>query len=349
MHLKRSHLMQLAALSVVLLLLVVLVPVSTVLNETEGSRRLQQPAITPTNPYRLLETQDESWFTGMLVVGNVSAIDVTNFAVKLHLQYFPWGNISATASSSQEVPLRRFNNDYRFIINGNPVELKRDSLVQASDPSVSILEGSPNQYPFDTYRLEFLVSAVIGQGLSNPLPFAMGLVGAVQSWTIDIEIMDYQQDYHLAFVTMTLRRSWTTKFFSMIVVIVMWALSLATLALAITLWMRGRKVEPPTIAVAGGLLFALPALRNAQPGAPPIGSSVDVAGFMWNMVLVAVATLLLVVNYVVKYRREKPACTASAPLLPQAPHAPHAPQLPPTTKQTAADLPRDSANTVDMA
>ena len=46
----------------------------------------------------------------------------------------------------------------------------------------------------------------------------------------------------------------------------MWVLSVSMTALSITLWTRGRKVEPPTIAVATSMLFALPAIRNAQPG-----------------------------------------------------------------------------------
>nr|KAJ3400147.1 hypothetical protein HK105_004771 [Polyrhizophydium stewartii] len=101
-------------------------------------------------------------------------------------------------------------------------------------------------------------------------------------------------------------RSWTTRLFSMMIVIIMWVLSLGVFVMAATLWLRGRKVEPPTIAVTGALLFALPSLRNSQPGAPIIGASIDVAGFMWNMLLVAVSSVLLLTNYIIKYKREKP-------------------------------------------
>ncbi|KAI8926398.1 hypothetical protein BC831DRAFT_229063 [Entophlyctis helioformis] len=43
------------------------------------------------------------------------------------------------------------------------------------------------------------------------------------------------------------------------------------------------------MAVATALLFALPALRNSQPGAPPIGCTADVAGFFWNMLITGLA------------------------------------------------------------
>lgn len=55
-------------------------------------------------------------------------------------------------------------------------------------------------------------------------------------------------------------------------------------ALACSVWIRHRKVEPPTIAVNAALLFALPALRNTQPGVPPVGALIDVCGFFWNEV-----------------------------------------------------------------
>ena len=62
--------------------------------------------------------------------------------------------------------------------------------------------------------------------------------------------------------------------------LIMWTLSLTILTLATTLWFRDRKVEPGTIGVASGLLFALPAIRNTQAGAPPLGCTADVSRFV---------------------------------------------------------------------
>ena len=90
------------------------------------------------------------------------------------------------------------------------------------------------------------------------------------------------------------------------VTLIMWALSLIALTLTVTLWFRDRKVEPPTISITTALLFALPAVRNTQPGAPVIGCTADVAGFFWNMALLSISAFLLMLNYIVKYQREKP-------------------------------------------
>lgn len=80
----------------------------------------------------------------------------------------------------------------------------------------------------------------------------------------------------------------------------MWTLSLTILTLSATIWFRDRKVEPPTIGLCASLIFALPAIRNTQPDSPPIGCTVDVAGFFFNMAIVAFATFLAMLNYIVK-------------------------------------------------
>jgi hypothetical protein len=69
----------------------------------------------------------------------------------------------------------------------------------------------------------------------------------------------------------------------------MWVLSLTILTLSATIWFRERKVEPPIISLCASLMFALPAIRNTQPGAPIIGCTADVGGFFWNMALVSFA------------------------------------------------------------
>ena len=108
----------------------------------------------------------------------------------------------------------------------------------------------------------------------------------------------------------------------------MWVLSLTILTLVSTIWFRDRKVEPPIIGLCASLLFALPAVRNTQPDSPPIGMTMDVGGFFFNMAIVAFSAFLAMLNYIYRYRREKPAPPASAP----------APILPPSTYHSGDDV-----------
>ncbi|KAI8833740.1 hypothetical protein BC829DRAFT_407601 [Chytridium lagenaria] len=125
---------------------------------------------------------------------------------------------------------------------------------------------------------------------------------ALQTYTItvpeNIDISD-TSDGSTIHLRVSVRRSGVTKLFSIFVMTVMWVLSLVTLGLALIPWLVWKKVEPPTISFGLGLLFALPAIRNAQPGVPPIGNTSDVVSFFWSMMLTASACCIMMVSYIV--------------------------------------------------
>jgi hypothetical protein len=52
------------------------------------------------------------------------------------------------------------------------------------------------------------------------------------------------------------------------------------------------------------MLFALPAVRNVQPGNPPIGCTADFIAFFWGLGLITAASLILILNYIKTYKGE---------------------------------------------
>ncbi|XJO72883.1 hypothetical protein BDV3_003947 [Batrachochytrium dendrobatidis] len=298
----RSHIIQIVAVSIVLLFLVIFVPVSTILNNNEANKKLQQVATVNGDPFSILSNGTP--FDGILIMGNVTNVDVAGFNFKVHFNAYPWGTYSLQDNSTNYA-YNRLASDVLLIVGGKQTAMKQGSIIPSFDIAIPIDVGQPNLYPFDKYKTYFDIASYRNSFFNQSVPLVAGIVGAVQSWTVALEIANAGGTSGIIIVDTFIERSWTTKFFSMIVVIIMWALSLSAFTLTITLWLRDRKVEPPTISITASLLFALPALRNSQPGAPVIGSSVDVAGFMWNMVLVAVSCLLLIINYITKYKRDK--------------------------------------------
>jgi hypothetical protein len=61
-------------------------------------------------------------------------------------------------------------------------------------------------------------------------------------------------------------------------------------------------------------LFAIPQLRNVQPGIPSIGCAADTLSFFWCMALIAFSLLLLMWNYIIN-KREKLSPNDSAAFL----------------------------------
>jgi hypothetical protein len=168
--------------------------------------------------------------------------------------------------------------------------------LQSRSVSTRFATGVLDHYPFESYTTNLI--QVLGYYQSprsstpSRLPIQMFLVGAIQGYKIDVlESLDVSDnsDGTLLNLQLQVKRSFTTRLFSMFVVILMWVLSLLTVSMALTPWMIKRKVDIPTITFGMGLLFALPAVRNAQPGVPAIGATVDVVSFFWAMIITASA------------------------------------------------------------
>ena len=61
-----------------------------------------------------------------------------------------------------------------------------------------------------------------------------------------------------------------------------------------------RKIEIGMFSFLGALLFAFPALRNSQPGTPPIGTMSDFLAFFWAEVIIALSLLSVVLRWIIR-------------------------------------------------
>ena len=168
-------------------------------------------------------------------------------------------------------------------------------------------------YPFDEYAAELPFLAYIsttakdGSTSSTPVPMCATFTNHLSTFDYG-KVETFGQYFtsgldpgEVSFLDILIKfsRTGTTKFFSIFVVILMWALSASQLVLCIDhLFLRPREALPPTIGFSIALLFALPALRNTQPEVPPIGVIVDVLGFFWNMCIIALSATMFMAAHV---------------------------------------------------
>ncbi|KAJ3334263.1 hypothetical protein HDU76_003912 [Blyttiomyces sp. JEL0837] len=139
-----------------------------------------------------------------------------------------------------------------------------------------------------------------GAGGEGMVGLEAWVVADVPGFTISTdEVDDISDDGDGTILSMrvTVMRSFTTKLFSIFVMVIMWALSFLTLGLSISPWLLQKAVEPPAIVFGLALVFALPAVRNSQPGVPPIGCTSDVVSFFWTMMLTSAGAALMLSNY----------------------------------------------------
>jgi hypothetical protein len=133
----------------------------------------------------------------------------------------------------------------------------------------------------------------------DEIPIGVEFFGSIPGFKIDaVKAKESTDDY--VGIDMTISRAVTTKFFSVFVMTMMWGLTLGVLFLTLSVVLRGRKVELAMFSFTAALLFAFAAVRNAQPGTPPIGTYGDFISFFWAEVIIALCLVTLVFTWLIR-------------------------------------------------
>jgi hypothetical protein len=174
------------------------------------------------------------------------------------------------------------------------------------------LAGDTNSYPFDTYHSPFLVFVTISRSPGGSTQSAVA-PAAVTRLVFDGTLSGYRvtskpraegaSDPDLLALDLTIRRTPATDAFAILILMLQVLLAGAAAALAVLIWSRHRRVEVTMLTWLAAMLFAIVPLRNAMPGAPPIGALVDVVVFFWAVTVIA----LSLVSVLIRWSRQEPA------------------------------------------
>ncbi|KAJ6559542.1 hypothetical protein B0H19DRAFT_1260254 [Mycena capillaripes] len=218
-----------------------------------------------------------------------------------HLEYKPINNLISPSGflNVPAVPVR-------LLLQSVTSNFATNTIMPLQSVS-QVLDGDVNRYPFDVFTVDYQILAFtspIDGSYGNPLPMTIFTQGTVQGWNIDTAFEGVFDDGSAVNIRFTVSRSPVTKAFSVIIIIVMWCLSGGIFIAAMSVWFREKKVELPLIAISTALLFALPNVRNSQPGIPSVaGTTSDMVGFFWNVLLVAASAFSMIINWIVKNSR----------------------------------------------
>ncbi len=103
-------------------------------------------------------------------------------------------------------------------------------------------------------------------------------------------------------IVLQLTRARNVIWVSVIVMLMMTALSMSLLAMAIRALTTVERTDLLPLSVSISLIFGLPALRNIQPGVPPVGALVDYVTFIWAELIVAASAVIIVWTWLLRTR-----------------------------------------------
>jgi hypothetical protein len=179
--------------------------------------------------------------------------------------------------------------------------------------------GNFNSYPFDSYKSLFAVVASTssqGSTLQGSTPSAapthFTFDGTLSGYHVTFKPLPRENaDANTLALGLSIRRAPLTGTFAILIVGLQALLATAAAALALFIWSRHRRVEIAMLTWLVAMLFAIVPLRNAMPGAPPIGALVDVVIFFWAVTIIALSMVSVLVMWLLQPRRpNEPAADA---------------------------------------
>jgi len=211
---------------------------------------------------------------------------------------------------------------------------ERMNRIEAVFPLI----GELNRYPLDQYRttLWLLMTTPAGEkkletsnALQSPeVPrstqeegllgehLAVGTTALQRSTTVPLTIILSASTPGMKFegavsrkssleptgIELKTRRADSVIAVSILLMILMSGLSISLLSIVLVAMTTRVNVGIVPLSVSISLIFGLPALRNVQPGVPPVGALGDYVAFIWAEVMVGVSAIIIIWTWLLRSR-----------------------------------------------
>ena len=176
------------------------------------------------------------------------------------------------------------------------IPLRHGEPMASVSATINIDRGSIDAYPFDHYDAEFSLAGYDGMdpSVARPVPLHVVVWDRLASWSIEMVQAEKPLTPGGIDFKINLRRPDQIRFFAVTLYTAMGLVGCIGISIGVLLSLRVRRMDTTLAAVLSGMVFALPAMRNILPGAPPLGVRADSMIFLWAEAAVVIGLVLVV-------------------------------------------------------
>ena len=270
-------------------------------DETDAADRVSiSIVVTNANP----ATHELTAQVSFRLSGNIAKDEVTP-AVDLHLllnnfrgeQEFDFAKDKRMNRIEAVFPINGDLNKYPLDRYDTTVRLLMTTPARNAAAEVPKIPASITQHTHPTDELAVSPTALLQ---NEPVAVSISLSASVPGIRFEGNVSRGSSQEPTGIV-LHLTRATNVIALSFFVMLMMTALSLSLLAMAI----RARTAEKTDLlplSVSITLIFGLPALRNIQPGIPPVGALVDYVTFIWAELIVAASAVIIMWTWLLRTR-----------------------------------------------
>ena len=214
------------------------------------------------------------------------SIDALNQAMQVRAY------VSPSTAGSKDAPSR----DLTLLVTHDKtveeVKLAAADHIASSTFEIDLNDGSVAHYPLDAYQARYGVQLLDGKS-SLRLPVRVTMWEGVLGYNLHTTSQP-QADPQDVELTTAITRGGAFSLFGLCAYAAMVVLGCCAVVVGVLTFTEVRPPETGLIGSMAAIAFALPVLRNALPGSPPLGVQADMWVFLWAE-LAAVLALALVV------------------------------------------------------
>jgi hypothetical protein len=147
----------------------------------------------------------------------------------------------------------------------------------------------------------------------TPVPMSFDLSASIPGFKFEGEIEKGGIE-EVTRIQLDLRRANNVIVTSLGIQLMMICLALSMLAMVLYGTIQGKESALAPLSFSATLIFGLPALRDTQPGVPPLGAFSDYVSYLWAEYLVAASTIIAIWTWISRHRpkRAEPVPDATA-------------------------------------
>jgi hypothetical protein len=175
------------------------------------------------------------------------------------------------------------------------IKLATGDHIASSTFEVDLNEGSVTHYPFDSYAARLGIELRDGKS-SLRLPARITMWEGVLGFDLHTTGRPGPDPDDTQLTTIVARNG-AFALFALCAYGAMLVLAGCALAIGILTFADVCRPEATLIGALAAIAFALPVLRNAMPGSPPLGVSADMWVFLWTELAVVLALVLIVFKW----------------------------------------------------
>ena len=201
--------------------------------------------------------------------------------------------------------------------------------------AVFSIDGNVNRYPLDRHRADiWIIMTSPTQAPLSPPPSSGGagnpIIPAEMPGQLELAIPELQRSEQIPLsldlsasipgldfkgtinetqareidhIELIVRRTNSVILLSFLSNLLMMALAISVLLMAVRVTAAHRELDLLPLSLSITLIFGLPALRNTQPGVPPLGAICDYISFIWAEYIVAVSAIVIMGTWLRRSRR----------------------------------------------